>query len=163
MYARSGKASILCVMLPTCIQSSEVGLRQRIEDLQVCTCHVTHVHLYAFLKANIYIHSLMHKWHGLIHMLCRSEHLGIFVGRLMYVITLVLYGYFRPICCCIYHLSIPCKGEYDRLESSRQEVMQKLNELTAHCKEVERQHNEEAANCHLVEVRTYHLLSSVVI
>ena len=38
-------ASTLLSMLPVCIQSSEVSLHQRIEDLQVHIYHVAYVHI----------------------------------------------------------------------------------------------------------------------
>ena len=62
----------------------------------------------------------------------------------------------------LFYSSILCKDECDRLESSRQEVMQKLSELTTHCEEVERQRDKEAENCHLVKVCST-MLSRIVI
>ena len=46
------------------------------------------------------------------------------------------------------------KDEYEGLKSSRQEMVHKLNECTAHCEEVERQRDEEAGNCRLLQVHT---------
>ena len=50
------------------------------------------------------------------------------------------------------------KDENEGLKTSRQEIMHKLNELAAHCKEVERQRDEEAENCRLLEVPIHILL-----
>lgn len=50
------------------------------------------------------------------------------------------------------------KDEYERLNTSRQEIVQNLNELAAHCKEVERQRDEEAENCRLLKVPIHILL-----
>ena len=49
-------------------------------------------------------------------------------------------------------LSILIKDECERHAASRQELMHKLSELTAHCKEVERQRDEEAENYSLLKV-----------
>ena len=57
----------------------------------------------------------------------------------------------------LYHVSILCKGECDRLESSRLEMVLKLKELAAHCEEVERQRDKEADNCRLLKVLPLYL------
>lgn len=49
------------------------------------------------------------------------------------------------------------KGECERHASSRQELIHKLSELTTHCKEVERQHDEEAENCRFLKVHLIYL------
>lgn len=51
-------------------------------------------------------------------------------------------------------LSVLKKGENEGLGSTSQEMLHKLNELTAHCEEVERQCNEEAEKSRLLQVHT---------
>ena len=52
---------------------------------------------------------------------------------------------------CVY-VCVFSKDEYERLKSSREEVMHTLNELRARCEEVESQRDEEAENCQLLKV-----------
>lgn len=54
----------------------------------------------------------------------------------------------------LYLLSLFIKEEYKMLQSDRQEIVHKFNELAPRCEEVERQHAEEAEKCRLWKVYT---------
>ena len=58
--------------------------------------------------------------------------------------------------------SLSFQGECDRLTYSVQTLESELSERTAHCEELEKQHNEEAENCRLIEVCTLNMLNCVL-
>ena len=63
---------------------------------------------------------------------------------------------------CIVCTSLPIQGECDRFSCRIQMLESELIERKAHCVELEKQRNEEAENCQVMEVCTLSMLNSVV-
>ena len=65
-----------------------------------------------------------------------------------------LLSHIIPFRLCIVCVRLPIQGECDRLTHRVQSLESELIESTAHCVELERQRDEEAEKCQLMEVCT---------